>query len=535
MSAHIIAKLKESDQDFEWYPTTDEILNRINSDLKLEYNTRDFNSITNELEYSNGRVNILDCGAGDGRSLKALSHGGNMYAIEKSSHLINSMPSDVFIVGTDFHYSTLIDKEVDVIFCNPPYSEFKDWALKIIKEANCKSIYLIIPERWNKSTEINDAIKRKDYKYSILGSFDFINADRSARAKVEIVKLKRQSQYKHVDPFGIWFDDTFKPDTKENEKKETLKDKIDNLVPGRGILSVLVELYNAEIAKLQGNFSAVCSLDSAILKELNVSVDGLKESLKQKIKGLKNKYWEEFFSNFDKITSRLTSKSRDKMLGKLNSNMSVDFTFDNAYAVTMWAIKNANKYYDSQLIDIFEGMIEKANVKLYKSNKRTFDNEDWRYCRTPEKLDRFSLELRIVLHRCGGLQQDGYFYSNKNGLQERAYIFIQDILTIANNLGFSFKNDMDSRRWESGSANEFILNSGKPLIRINAYKNGNLHIKFNKDFIRTLNVEFGRLKGWIKNKPQAMDEMDLSEKEVNKSWGQQFKLETSNTLLLCGE
>ncbi len=66
-------------------------------------------------------VNVLDCGAGDGRVVKELSNGGKMYAIEKSQKLIKQMPDDLFIIGTDFFQSTLIDKEVQVIFCNPPY------------------------------------------------------------------------------------------------------------------------------------------------------------------------------------------------------------------------------------------------------------------------------------------------------------------------------------------------------------------------------------------------------------------------------
>lgn len=523
----LIREIKECGEDYNFYPTTDEIINLVKKDVS------DYHSVNRV----NGALSILDCGSGDGRVLKSLSCGGDMFAIEKSKVLIDSMGSDIFPVGTEFHETTLIDKKVDVIFCNPPYSEFEIWAVKIIKESNCKIIYLIIPQRWKEAIEISEAIKSRDFKSSVLGSFDFLDAERSARAKVDIVKIEQVANYKQVDPFGIWFDDNFKLNTKDEKKFDhkdegTLKKRMEYLIPGRTLISVLVELYNKDMETLNHNLKAICSLDYGILKELGVSIGGLSNSLKQRIEGLKNKYWKEFFNNYGMITKKLTKKSREKMLKKLSENMSVDFTSENAYAITAWAIKNANIYYDEQLIDCFERMIEKANIKLYKSNNRTFGKEDWRYCTRPKDMGKFALELRIVLHRQGGIY-DSTTYScyDRNGLQDRAYEFLEDLLTISNNLGFFSFNNLNETGWEAGQKNEFILHNGKVLMEVKAFKNGNMHIKFNQGFIRTLNIEFGRLKGWIKNKPKAMEELELTAKEVNKSWGQQFKLLSNNVLV----
>lgn len=52
--------------------------------------------------------------------------------------------------------------------------------------------------------------------------------------------------------------------------------------------------------------------------------------------------------------------------------MSIDFTESNALAITAWAIKNANRYYDRQSITMFWGMVNQANVTMYKSNLRTW-------------------------------------------------------------------------------------------------------------------------------------------------------------------
>jgi len=54
------------------------------------------------------------------------------------------------------------------------------------------------------------------------------------------------------------------------------------------------------------NYQAIGDLDSSLLKELGVSVSGLRGGLQQKITGLKSKYWSEFFNNYERIISRLT-------------------------------------------------------------------------------------------------------------------------------------------------------------------------------------------------------------------------------------
>lgn len=153
-------------------------------------------------------------------------------------------------------------------------------------------------------------------------------------------------------------------------------------------------------------------------------------------------------------------------------------------------------------------MIREANIKLYKSNQRTFGREEWRYCRRPKNLTRFALELRIILGGFGGIQGDVFDFRYHQGLHERAHEFINDIITVAGNLGYTCNDNSRWHEWESRKKIEFVGNKGT-LMQVTAFKNGNLHIKFHLDFIRTLNVEFGRLKGWLRNAQQAADELDV--------------------------
>ena len=102
----LVKTLRESDSDFEWYPTTEEIINTVRDDL------RDFACVREGEEI---RESVLDCGAGDGRVLEALTK-GSRYAIEMSEPLLSEMDRSIFIVGTDFHKQTLIDN-IEQISC----------------------------------------------------------------------------------------------------------------------------------------------------------------------------------------------------------------------------------------------------------------------------------------------------------------------------------------------------------------------------------------------------------------------------------
>ena len=91
-TAAMVARLKQTDSDFQWYPTTTEILNIIKNDIDHLIDER----------YLESQPSILDCGAGDGRSLMHLT-AGKKYAIEKATPLISAMDVEIFVIGADFH------------------------------------------------------------------------------------------------------------------------------------------------------------------------------------------------------------------------------------------------------------------------------------------------------------------------------------------------------------------------------------------------------------------------------------------------
>ena len=175
----------------------------------------------------------------------------------------------------------------------------------------------------------------------------------------------------------------------------------------------------------------------------------------------------------------------------------------------LWVLKNANKYVEEQLIEVFETMVEKCNVRNYKSNQRVFDYNRWRY--NKEKPTHVALEYRLVVWRVGGIRKSQW---SDNGLDERAASFLRDLLTIGHGLGF-VGDTTDQRLWKrdawtSGTLKTFnCMYEGKSQVfmEVRAFYNGNLHIRLNQKFALALNVEHGRLRGWITSPAQASEEL----------------------------
>lgn len=511
--AKLIKEVREYG-DFEFYPT-------LESDIALIKNHivgLDFD----------GSYSVLDIGVGDGRVLNALAHKhGEKYAMEKSLPLIRALPADIMIVGTDFMVQTLLDISCEITYCNPPFSQFSEFACKIISESLSPDVYLILPTRWRDNQNITDALTRRKATFTILGTSDYRSADRPARCVVDVihVSLSRHSTSRwrrstvDVDPFEAWFLDNFNIDAEGSaaRKADSLKPHVKpndfDLIAGGDLISTLVSHYDASLSGLIETYKGLEYVDGTILDELNVSLTSIYSAIKLKIKSLKNKYWKELFNRFRPITDKLCCSTREEMQKLLMKNVNVDFTRENSYAIAEWAVKNVNKYINSQLISVYEGLISECNVFLYKSNERTFGKSDWAYNKKPSGLDRFALDYRIVTRSYSNFS--GYSFERINGLSIQTANKVDDLITIAQNLGFDTADQERSSTvepWEPGKLRLFHYfdHTAKKkviLFTVRAYLNGNIHIKFNQGFIARLNVEFGRLRGWINTPEQAADEI----------------------------
>lgn len=502
----LVNNLKENNQDYEFYPTSKEMIKNIYDDIGEDRKS----------------VDVLDIGAGNGNFKKWFNYFGEekkikckYYVIEKSEILLNQLDKDTYVMGTDLYETSLIDKKVDIVFCNPPYSDFKNWIKKIILEGNFKKAYFVIPERWKEDDELLFLFKK--YKFNILNTTDFLDAERQARAKVDIVCLKKGTNYYECedDPFNTWFDEVFpmkKDDKKADYEKQNEKaNELDNQISiKKNLVEVLEDSYEEEMKLLFNNFKSICSLDIDILNDIGIKKSNVKESLRKKISGLKIFYWTRIFRNIEQLTCRLTWDSREDMLCKFKENNVVDFNSKNIYAILIWCIKNANNYYNKQMISVYKKISCFENVKKYKSNKRTFEKEQWRW--NQSNPSHYTLDYRLVSNRFS--LNDSFCWNNETKINhENLFNVLNDFRVIANNLGFNVVESSLDKLQNCIFGEKYYLKyfNGIDFLEFKVFKNGNIHLKFNIEFMKAWNVEVARLLGWIKNKEEIIEEFEDGE------------------------
>ena len=539
----LVEQLKQVDQDFEWYPTTDKMLNTIIDDIMTEDTS----------------ITLLDIGCGTAKLKRMLEdriestrdendrrriYLNKYYGIEKSEILINQLPKDVYILGTDFYQTTLIDKKADVIFCNPPYSDYATWTERILREGNFRYAYLVIPQRWKDNKDINQALEDMGIESTILDSDTFANADRQARAVIDIVKFHKKkydrwSSVRDEDTFKAWFDKTFKVCSDEErimdyERERLKKNQVKNeLSVAKNKLECLVESYNAEMNRMFNTFSQLCSLDESVLQDVGIDFNKVRESLKHKITSHKILYWNLVFEELDEITTRLTHNSREELKKQFDELSTVDFTEGNIRALIIWVLKHAKDYYDSQLVDLYKELSCYDNVIKYKSNQRVFKKEDWGYWRNHEDYTHYCLTYRMVVDTLYFLKSN-YVWKGSNMVTDyeidtyKTHTIVDDLCAIANNLGFMV-GKKEIATW-TGEKYYIYDTAGKQLIEYKVFKNGNTHLKLDIEFMKAINVEVARLLGWIHDKSDiAVEFPDELAKGAEKYFGWNFSNRISYT------
>jgi hypothetical protein len=296
----------------------------------------------------------------------------------------------------------------------------------------------------------------------------------------------------------------------------------------------LIRSHDSRIVELQQNYFDVCKIPRGLLEEFGITKDSLCESLRQKLATTKAHYWKCLFQELASVRERLTYKSSEKMREQLAKETGIEFTRDNVYAVIAWVVKNAYAYFDEQLVATYENLVEHANVENYKSNKRIFQKDRFGYravCDKDSDVSHYRLKVghRMVLERVGGLSPKHYSF-DKGDLSHAGAEFISDLLTVANNLGFiSHQEGPGMGDWADSQPRVYTFKRGKgkpeSLFRIRTFQNSNIHIQLHPDFVNALNIQHGKLKGWLRNDTQASEELDLPPEVVAKYFNGMARIE----------
>lgn len=531
----LVKTLKFNQEDFEFYPTTADIINAIKTDLE------------NKAYFHNSNINLLEIGAGDCRVTLALKesktyHICDALVIEKAVTHIKNLPKSVTLVGTEFFETTLAIIETDVIFCNPPYRQYDVWADNIIRNCFASVVYLVIPERWVDNKLINDALKQRGMMAKVIYSGDFFQADRKARAKVDVLRIVLNSnviseeakKYKGYDvefSIGVKSDPLAEmlgnfdkqSDLSKYDEEIALSNQLNELIVQGGTIVDMVNFYNKDLDQLKADFEAICKISPKVLKIIGVRRETLMKSIKREMTNLKSIFWKQFLDCYEPITSRLTKNSRDSLYKHVLANCyGIDFTESNCYAMTIISIERANTYTDEQIKELFFKHADKDNLSTYKSNQKVLSKQQWRYqadsyqrkSHVENILEAYSyckLEYRLVC---------SYWYStNWQGNTDVSNIkdIINDYIVIARTLGMNLDFltcdtylDVGHKITYSYTKQNKVVN----LFDIRFFKKGTYHIRLSQEFALRLNVAIAKLFGWVTSAEQAAEELQESLSDV---------------------
>ncbi len=207
----------------------------------------------------------------------------------------------------------------------------------------------------------------------------------------------------------------------------------------------------------------------------------------------------------------------------------------------MWAVRHADAYVDRQVVDLFFELSQREGVIRYKSNQRTWGNDVWRYSLRSDdngpRASHFRLDYRFVVPGYRAIRDDDRYgfesYQFPNGLYKDCHQLIDDIVAVLSTLGFPTTSASSmERKWHSSGRQEWLSPNGKVLFEVKAFINGNMHMRFASDAIMAINVEAGRLLGWLKSPAEAATELETTQEQVARAWGSLAKLDVAKTLAL---
>lgn len=118
------------------------------------------------------------------------------------------------------------------------------------------------------------------------------------------------------------------------------------------------------------------------------------------------------------------------------------------------------------------------------------------------------LEYRIVVENA--------YFDNHRWSNSFKWSVVHDLSIVAKSLGFQGK--FEASVFESCEMREKYYFrdtlSGDVIFEFKFFQNKNAHIKMSQAFLMSLNVEIGKLKGWINNYKDVEAEFDLREEEA---------------------
>lgn len=122
-------------------------------------------------------------------------------------------------------------------------------------------------------------------------------------------------------------------------------------------------------------------------------------------------------------------------------------------------------------------------------------------------------------------------------LHNSRHELLADVIAVLGNLGFSIAANQPrsrQRQWRSNVWQDITLSDGSVPFQAKAFQNGNVHFRFKVEAIRALNVEAGRLLGWLHGPADVERELGYPAEEARIFFRSNRQLTAANVRRLTG-
>ena len=97
-------------------------------------------------------------------------------------------------------------------------------------------------------------------------------------------------------------------------------------------------------------------------------------------------------------------------------------------------------------------------------------------------------------------------------------------------MGSSLDNKMKNEVYLNPSGEDGKLHDKDLFLEYRCFKNRNIHLRLNQEFMKAFNIEVARLKGWIHNKEDIVNEFDaeleIAKEDCDKYYKTVYQIET---------
>lgn len=426
----------------------------------------------------------------------------------------NCEDTNILSLSSSFKNTNLVDKQADVILCNPPLNEYEAYCKRILEECITKRVVLVLPMEWKESAEIRAYAKAYKFESELMGAVGYVKDNKRAKAEIILffrsfvsnrVTLEHQlnREYELGDLFKELDHYRFSLIGEERKRKSEEIAKECEGKENEAILEYLLQQYEKEHSNFFANFEHLSKISSLFLSTIKVESEDIINNTKNFELLQKKFYWREYLTRIVDFDLLLTPKQQSNLLEEF-ANRGVDFSKENISSVLAYSLEYCKEMEKENFCTFWEKLADEDN--LVDFTNLIANPQPYTYYAKEKLYSKGKLKEKVVCHYAGSY--DSYY---SNSLRDVRIVHLLKILL--QSMGYQDLSYRDSDknlikpndRIDLPLGISYLFAGEKQVAKFTAYKNRKLHIHFDKTVIASINLKVFAYFGWITNPKEAKE------------------------------